>query len=172
MSVFSRIATALWGNTSGAVIPAGFLGEIFQDCLSTNSSIATAGTYQDACSRSLTAGLWRVSWSVTFYNNGATNFTEAIAGIGTASGSSSQDVINSINGIDNYKAAAVNGITFADSINVLVSSTQITVLNGASSGTPTGTARSGSTIYLKVWANDNTSGPVVYRYRMTCTRSA
>ena len=159
--------TPILGATDGSAASAGYVGEFFQSGNGSNSGAGTAGQYFDIGSKSLTPGDWRISWAVTYYNNGATSFTEAITGVGTAPGNSSQDINPPFAGIDQYKAAAVTGITFTDSIRVNVSSTQVTVYNGTDRA---GTARAGSTVYLKGYVNDNTNGPVVYRWRWTLER--
>lgn len=144
----------------------GYVGEIRQ-ANAGPSAAGTAGQYFDMNSLVLSPGLWRVDWSVQYANNGASGFTESISGVGTATGNNSQDLVQGSNSFEQYKAAANGNISVMSNILVLVSETQITILNASASGVPSGTARTGATIYQKGWVNDNTGGPATYTSRLT-----
>jgi hypothetical protein len=144
------------------VVPVGKVGQLIQDVETTGVAASVSGQYFDVGSIALTAGEWEIDWYVLMYNNGSSGFTEGIMGVSTATGNSSQDMVKGITQHDHYKTASVVSLSTSGSVRCRVSSTQITLLT---TSTPSGTARTGNTLYLKAYANDITGGPpVAYGY--------
>lgn len=101
------LTNGLLGKTTGAAIPAGYVGEILTN--STSSVPMTIATYTDAGTLTLTPGVWDVVGYVLYSPAASTSITRFDTGIGTASGTGTTGLtVPSTNNIE-FMAATVPG---------------------------------------------------------------
>lgn len=167
----SILSSQVLGLTLGA--PAsGAIGELIQ---SVGASVALTGgndTYSDLLSRSLTPGVWKISFQGIMAANGATTWKETSLALSTATGSSTQDIVLGISRqyhIQSANHGTGDFVPLSGSCRATVTATQITLHNTTDSG---GTARTGTTIYLKAKADNVAGGAQVVHCSLTCERIA
>jgi hypothetical protein len=132
-------------NTLGAdgiAIPTGYAGEELTQSQTTSVNFGTTGTYFDACSVTLTPGIWDITGSAYCGSAGAT--VTAMEGfIGTASGNNNTGRLFYANAFGIFLPnASMNGSGCVSGYRVVVTST--------------------TTYYLKLTANYSAGTPQYY----------
>ena len=157
----------LQSSGDGTAVPAGYIGYDQRAASSSNSAVGTNNTYWDAESLSFAGkpGKYLVIGQIVWARNAATFTTkfEATAGWSTTAGNSSTG-LNIGNTASNYEIPAftTNWDYFSHPLPpaiVIVDSTGIISINGVAS--------SGTTLYMKAYLFNYTSGTPQYRRLMT-----
>lgn len=99
LQVTDTRGTKIRGTTDADNAPTGYIGEELRSSVTSATSVGTAGDYFDGTTLALTAGNWELSAVAYIDRNGATSFTNARLGIGTASGNSDAGITFGDNGV-------------------------------------------------------------------------
>lgn len=158
------------GDVSGVAVPAGYIGEVRKSLITTPTNGTTSGTYFDASSISLPAGIWSVTAAVTFERNGVTfSSTNFVIGLNTTPGNSSAGFAGLAN---SYSSAATIPTSFTRHTlqlsNVIIRSDGTTLtLEANNTAYATGT-----TLYLKTFMDVYASGTPQYTCYLQAVRIA
>jgi hypothetical protein len=158
------------GDTSGALIGTGYIGQVLRSSITSLTSVPTSGQYGDAGSIVLTAGTWRIDAQYYVDRNGATLASGGaiLHGVSTTSGNSGTGLSNPTNITQAiYVSLTANTQTIPNvSFLVRCDGTTITRIDDATA------FATGTTLYHKVYCDGYSAATPRFKSNLVATRIA